>query len=456
MWSLIYKGVNFIKKNPTIIYSFFLIIVVSAIIFFNTYYSVIKFQKNNDTLLHSKAILAEDIFNLSIADEINNENKIQSLIEKIKDKDDEILEINILKPKENKDEFKIIASTDKSKINKSVANDIIFIAWQHPQEGIAYLMSDHSLGRFWEISKTIQSNGKKEGIVTFDMSLSDSDKLINQTIKRMYWVSIASLLIVLLLVVNHTRLFKYAVRVTKLEEVDKMKDDFISMASHELKMPLTIINGYAELLKDSLEKKSSEKNTSEFKERLKHLKNIKIASKRLRELVEDILDVSRIEQGKLKINLEKVNLSEILNEVMEQFQIDASKKKISLKLKNNLNNELWIKADEARVKQILVNLVGNAIKYTPQGSVTVKTEIDKDFIKIVVKDTGIGMSAQEMKNLFKKFYRIKNKKTEAINGTGLGLWISKELALKMKGDLTVESMSGVGSQFILTLPKFKE
>ncbi len=447
------KGIKFIRQNPTIIYSLFLIVAVSVIIFLNTYYSVIKFQENNDTLLHSKAILSEDILNLAILNDLDNPSEIEKLIQKIKEKDSEILEITILQPSDNKEKFSVIASTDKEKINKKTVDDINFIAWYHP-EGVARLQSG-PMGRYWEVSKIIGDIKNKKGLIVFDLSLKDSDMLINQTIQRMYWVTILSLLVVLLLIANHTRLFKYILKAAKLEEVDRMKDDFISMASHELRMPLTIINGYAEMLEDSLNKKQEDKKQAEYQERIHQLKNIKIASKRLSELVNDILDVSRIEQGKLTIKTEKININNLIQEVLEQFAIKANEKNLKLEF-DEKQNQLWVKADPKKVKQILINLVGNAIKYTQQGKVSILTEESKNFVKIIVKDTGIGMSAQAMKNLFSKFYRIKNDKTEGISGTGLGLWISRELARKMKGDLEVESMEGVGSQFILKLPKIKE
>jgi signal transduction histidine kinase len=166
--------------------------------------------------------------------------------------------------------------------------------------------------------------------------------------------------------------------------------------------------------------------------------------------VEDLLDVSRIEQNRLPINCVSLNVETIVLEIVDEMK---SLLKPDLILKNSLKDISSVSADSERMKQILVNLISNAIKYTPKGNVEILSKEDDKFVYLTVSDTGIGLSAENMKNLFSKFYRVKNEKTEKISGTGLGLWISREIARKMGGDIEVESIENVGSHFTLKLKK---
>lgn len=446
---LIKKGFEFARKNPTIFYSLLLIVAVTSVIFFNTYYSLEKFEKNTDALLQNKAVLAEDIFHSLAADFFDNQELLQKKIEEIKSKDSEIKEITILIPAENKEKFTISASTSKDNIGKEAENRVNFIAW-HEDSGIAFLDSDGK-ERFWNISKVVKNdNGEKLGITVFILSLAENDKFIEETIGRVYLVAILSLLIILLLIANHARLFKYALKLAKLEEVDKMKDDFVSMASHELKTPLTAIRGYADLINGELERKDGlDKGAAS-----RYLKNISSSAERLDDLVTDILEVSKIEQNRLPIEAREVGeLPRIMEEIAEEMKINAQNK--GLQLEYARKKIPPVLADPERIKQILINLVGNAIKYTPKGKVEIQAKEKGNYVLITVADTGMGISLENMKNLFSKFYRIRTKETANIAGTGLGLWISKELALKMEGDLTAESIEGVGSHFTLKLKKAK-
>lgn len=172
---------------------------------------------------------------------------------------------------------------------------------------------------------------------------------------------------------------------------------------------------------------------------------------RLNNLVEDILNVSRLEQNRLPITLENIDLDTLLSKIVSQFALEA--KQHGLALSYEAVRLPQVRGDIDRVTQIIVNMLSNAIKYTPAGSVRVLTKETDDAILVTVADTGLGISAEGMKSLFSKFYRVKTEKTVKISGTGLGLWISREIARKMDGDITVESIEGVGSHFTLHLKK---
>ena len=443
------KGIDFTKKNPTILYSLFLIIAVTAVIFWSAYYSLSKFQKNTDELLQSKAVVADDIFGIMAVNYIEDKELIQKSIDKIKEKDSEIKDISVFLPEEDGENFSLFASSSDIK-ELEINNDLLRITFGS-DNGMAILGGDLE-GRYWDVAKIIRGeDGRRIGIVSMQMSLSDHDNFVKNTIRQVYVVSLVSLIIVLFLVGNHARLFKYALRVTKLEEVDQMKDDFISMASHELRAPLTAIGGYIDLLKGNSEKKELTKQ--ELADNKHYLKNIGVSVFRLDDLVNDVLEVSRIEQNRLPVKNENIDISDVINKSVDQMKVSADQKK--LKIKDESKKPLNVYADSEKVKQILVNLLSNAIKYTPSGHINVKTKEDSKFIYITIADTGLGIPADNLENLFSKFYRVQTNETKKILGTGLGLWISKELAKKMKGDLYAESIEGVGSHFTLKLKKAK-
>lgn len=443
------KGVKFVQKNPTILYSLALIVVMTGLILFNAYFSLNKFQNYSDKTLQGKAVLVEDVFRILAGDVLQDKEKMQTKINAIKKEDEELRSIVVMVPAENRDEFEIIAATDEEKIGTKTSEMLPLFAWKNESRGSAIVLSDEN-GRFLNVTKALSDEtGKKNGLLSINLSLNKEDEFLASIITQVYIAAICSVFIVLLLILNHVRLLGYAIKAAKLEEIDKMKDDFISMASHELKSPLTAIRGYAELLGDCLNTQDEEK----IKEQKRYLTNIDSLTVRLRDLVEDVLEVSKIEQNRLPMTKENLNLLETINEAVNETAVMAQEKK--LVLKNNVTQVSLVNADKKMVKQILVNLLGNGIKYTPKGGVEVSGKEDDDFVFITVADTGLGISAEGLKNLFTKFYRVKTDDTVKISGTGLGLWISRELALKMGGDLSAESIEGVGSHFTLKLKKAK-
>lgn len=441
--------INFIKKNPAVIYSLVLIAAVTGALILNTYYSLTKFQEGVDYLVQKKAVLGEDIFRVLAADLLDDRDLLQKKITAIKNQDSEVRQISVLVPAKDGDKFNVIASSDSAQIGQENEESLNSVAWSVDQ-GFAKLGLDRE-GRYWEVTKVIKDgNNRGIGLVSFQLSLDEYDKLMAAVVRQVYVFSLVSLLVVLLLIANHMRLFGYAVRATKLEEVDKMKDDFISMASHELRTPITALKGYLELIKDG---ESKREGAPADPETGRYLSNMEISLSRLNDLVEDILEVSRLNQNRLPINLQKVDISEIVSGLADEMKILAEKKGLELVYGREKISEVL--ADPERVKQILVNLLGNAVKYSQKGKVEIKTKEDAKNVFLTVADTGLGISAEAVKNLFTKFYRVQTDQTKSIPGTGLGLWISREIALKMGGDLSVESIEEVGSHFTLRLKKVK-
>ena len=436
-----------------------LIFVVIGALFLNSYVISTRFQENLDKTLRTKAVLAEDIIGVVaqdyFADLSQNTTLLEEKITDIQKKDPEIVEMSVYGPNAVSNNYTPLISAknastdepDKPEVEKITQNAIKFSS--SVEDAFAYVSSS-SGNRYWNVVKAVRAkDGTVEGVLRLKLSLAENDTLVGKIILQVYLLSIGAMLIVLMLVLNHIRLFAFELRAKKLEEIDKMKDDFISMASHELKSPLTAIRGYAELLTDTLEAREGLPDNKI--QQKKYLKNIDISVNRLRTLVEDLLDVSRIEQNRLPIALEELDLVKIVLDIADEMTVLANEK--GLELKKAVPDALSVAADPERLKQIVVNLLSNAIKYTPSGSVEIQIKEDKENVLLTVADTGLGISAEDMKKLFSKFYRVKTQQTAEISGTGLGLWIAREIAQKMGGDLKVESIEGVGSHFTLVLKK---
>jgi PAS domain S-box-containing protein len=232
----------------------------------------------------------------------------------------------------------------------------------------------------------------------------------------------------------------------RLEELDKMKSDFVSNVSHELRTPLTSIKGSVDNMLDGLTGSLNEKQ-------VRYLTRIKSNTDRLARLINDLLDLSRIESGRVEVRSTTLSLSALAEEVAEHMNSLAAQKLIRIEVPSP-DYQVTVWADRDKVTQVLMNLIGNAIKFTPQtGKVTVAVEKNSDdYVQISVDDTGPGILPEEKNKIFSKFYQVDNIEKEKPKGSGLGLAISKALVEMQGGKIWVESEVGKGSTFYFTLP----
>ena len=233
----------------------------------------------------------------------------------------------------------------------------------------------------------------------------------------------------------------------KLQELDRLKSMFIASMSHELRTPLNSIIGFTGII---LQEMSGEIN----EEQRKQLTLVKNSGSHLLNLINDVIDISKIEAGKVEITIEEFDLSVLAQEIKDSFAVAVDKK--GLKLSLETPPTLLLESDERRVKQILVNFISNAIKFTDRGEIEIKLVKKDKTAEISVRDTGLGVKKEDMNKLFKDFSRIPIK-DRTIEGTGLGLYLSKKIADLLGGGIKAESEFGKGSIFTLILPlKYKE
>lgn len=230
------------------------------------------------------------------------------------------------------------------------------------------------------------------------------------------------------------------------EQSDRLKSSFLANMSHEVRTPLNSIIGFSELLADPY---FEEEQKNEF------IQNIIMSGNNLLTIISGIMDISKMESGEITIRKSQVNIQKIISTIKEQFSIQTEEKKLELKVTLPDNDiETAILADTDRLRQIFNNIIGNAIKFTENGSIEMGYQTKGKMVEFYVRDTGICIPAEYHELIFERFRQVEFEKTRKYGGNGLGLAISKNLVELMGGRIWFESEEGKGSTFYFTLPTY--
>jgi signal transduction histidine kinase len=248
---------------------------------------------------------------------------------------------------------------------------------------------------------------------------------------------------------QNARLYaEQAATVIQLQELDRLKSGFLANMSHELRTPLNSILGFADVMLMELDGPLTQHMSTD-------LKLIQKNGQHLLHLINDVLDMAKIESGRMNLNPEKFRLHDMLEEVISITSTLASERNISLRIAEDSDRDVMIYADNTRLRQVMINLVNNAIKFTEKGKIEIRAvKQDSATILITVKDTGIGIPPEKLEDVFQEFTQVDTSTTRKVGGTGLGLPISRRLIQMHGGQLWAEStgIPGEGSTFIVELP----
>lgn len=270
----------------------------------------------------------------------------------------------------------------------------------------------------------------------------DESVFYRESYKLLKYQTFFSAIICVIIIVLYTNAYHNNLQAREAAET---KANFLMNMSHEIRTPMNIIIGETEVVKISQSKE----------EMIRHLENLDSATHYLRMLINDILDMSKIDSGKMELQSNAFSIDNMLNDMESTFKSQAGKKNIVLNINNNcIHNNVY--GDELHLKQVLVNLISNAVKFTEKGSITVIAETVKqnkysDIIKFSVKDTGIGIKPENLKRIFKPFEQAEIDISRNFGGTGLGLAISSSLVQMMNGKLEVVSEVNKGSEFTFSI-----
>ncbi|MDR2854417.1 MAG: response regulator [Prevotellaceae bacterium] len=285
--------------------------------------------------------------------------------------------------------------------------------------------------------------------------IAEQNMALRLSTKIGYWVAIAALALAIIFLfftirlINAQRDYRRELerKQKQIEDLLKNREWLMLSISHDIKSPLASIVGTVDLMQQSVSLKKQENN---------HLYNIKNSSKQILELVTNLVDFHKLEQGKITVNASDFAPQQLIDELYQTFQPVAQSKSLQLNLINEIDAAEIYYNDVLRLRQILNNLVSNALKFTSKGAVSISASIDKSSEKaqfiVIVKDTGVGIAKENLSYLFKEFGQIQNTGVPVVDGAGLGLSVSQQLAHLLQGNINVESTLGEGSTFTLQIP----
>jgi signal transduction histidine kinase len=249
--------------------------------------------------------------------------------------------------------------------------------------------------------------------------------------------------------------------ITPTKQVERLKDEFVSVVSHELRTPLTAIKGYTQHLVRRIERRLHKTRSmqrensvavSDLPENhdLRSLNIVQSQTEHLERLVSDLLDLSQVQWGKLQLRPEPFHLADLLVDMVRSVQSGAEQHTISLHIKAN---DTKVIADRARIAQVVGNILDNAVKYSPSGGqVTVRLKQQEGYYQVSISDQGLGISPELFDHIFERFYRVRNTATQQLSGVGLGLYVAKAIIDRHGGRIWLSSNQGTGSTFHFTLP----
>ncbi len=442
-------GTLFIWEHPQLLFTAFVGLMILGSFLLVAFRFAAIAEDAQETLVQVRiGAIMDTMAAFATADVLNDRGSLRAKLEHIMTGNETITDLVVLAPHDNDGvAWRVHAQAGGRgegtviMVHDPAIQHVYRSAWAMPTSSYTTMVM-HEGERTFVTARALRNDaGVVTALAVSRQGMSMADLRIEKQLRSSMMLLFIVITLIMMLFIRHARIVDYATLYRKQREVDELKDSFISMASHELKSPLTVIRGYVEFLKEG---NANEEQRSEY------LRRIDISAGELRQLVDDILDVSRIEMGRLRFAPEYIQPREVLEEVILMFEDSARGKDITLTLAvSDAAYNASIRVDRGRLKQVMVNLVSNAVKYTISGAITVEQNVSGDLVELSVRDSGIGMTADQQKRLFSKFYRIEGKETAGVSGTGLGLWITKYITEHMGGKISVESIKGEGSRFVV-------
>jgi len=465
----------FVRQNPAILYSLALIILLPLILYANTFWTIQSFDEAIMNNIKDQAAINRDMLTMLLSPAFQDKSspdvtKLQQIIDQINavgnegakdsaqnastevNKGQKLENIRVIVKKGL--DYIALAAQNRDILGKpintgpSLNGEVLFsYSWSNATKDWGATIEEDGKKYFRFIKPLLDpATNEVYALITADISIDEVVVKIRNAVFLAYAMLVAAILVSLFLVFQHTRLFSFVALSKTLQAQNKAKDDFIRMATHELRSPVTVINMYMETLKEELAAVTND-------EQKKSIERILISIRNLRDLMSDILEVSHLQQGRTDFKPEKVAPAAAIKEIIEGVRPKAREKGLELSFEGE-NFPYGFNVNLVCFKRIITNLIENSIKYTPAGKIAVslRAEPAKKRVVVIVQDTGLGISAEGQKRLFEQFYRVKTHETEEIPGTGLGLWMSREMARKMGGDIMLESIEHIGSRFFATFP----
>ena len=435
------RGFEHVRSHPQVLFALLLVIVLPLAFLYSGNQFLEAGKTNQEKLQKDRIGMLHDVFAAVIQVSQFNPKIIDSEIDTLAQLNPDISKFRVVQFSNG--QAIPIAALDDSVIG--VPEEVIT-----PYQNAAVRLDESIIFEFyvdntrmWQSFRALSAPDNTLYFIFTETSLQSVDTLLQEKRQSAYLTLVFIYIFVLVIAYWHIRVTDYRYLYKKAEEAIKTKDLFTNMIAHELRAPLTAIRGYASMIQESKQADTEAK---------KHATRISDSAERLLAIVNDLLDVARIQSGKLTVTKNEANISEVVSAVTDELQSLANEKDIKL-TKVGTEKAYFATVDIKRLHQALTNLVSNALKYTKEGAIEISLDENYDQLELRVKDTGMGISAEDQKKLFAPFFRVQNDDVSQITGTGLGMWITKQLIELMGASIGVESIKGVGTHIVVKLPK---
>lgn len=438
----LHSGVEYIQKHPQLLMTLLLMIVIPVAFLVSGQQFLTAARENQERLEKDRVGIIQDMLASFLNATDFNHERIQHELEYLASLNPDITKLRIAKREGSL--IRVVAALDHESINTlldDASAKTYRIGNASPNESFISPLAYEGV-RYWQSFRLVQQESSDDYYIFMETSLAHIDALFASRIRTAYYWLIGLVVFILLLVVRHVRIIDYGYLYRETKKANEMKDLFTNMIAHELRAPLTAMRGYASMIR---EQKQFDESTRV------HATRIEESASRLVLIVSDLLDVARIQSGKLSVANESVPVAEVITGVVEALSVSAKEKGVTI-THEGVHTDVHVLGDEKRLFQAFTNVVSNAIKYTKQGSITIGLEERSDRVEVRIKDTGMGISAENQQKLFAPFFRAEGDAMAGITGTGLGMWITKQLIELMGGSISVESIKGVGTHVVVVLP----
>ncbi len=435
----IQKALRYLKDHPQIFFVLTLILAIPLLFLFSGQQFLEVSRANQERLENERIGLMHDLFvSMVNMTGIENTQLIEQEIKRLATLNPDIVAFRIAKRVQG--DYIPVVALDPTVVGKPDNPRRYQLGFVYEGESLLSNIKTNGV-RYVHGVRQFVYNGDDYFVMT-TTSREGIDAIFAQQRNKALATLVVIYLFLLALAYWHVRLTDYRYLYLQVRKANEMKDLFTNMIAHELRAPLTAIRGYASMIEEAVKDP----------EHQKYAKRVKDSSERLLAIVNDLLDVARIQSGKLSVEHETFDVSEVVIAVTDELRVSAREKNIKLSHTGAIETHL-ASGDRKRLHQALTNLVSNAIKYTPSGAIEITIDEKYTGVEIRVKDTGMGISAEDQKKLFAPFFRVQNDDVSKITGSGLGMWITKQLIELMGAKIAVESIKGVGTHIVLTMPK---
>jgi signal transduction histidine kinase len=432
------RGMHVMRSNSRLLLVGILLFVFPLLFIWITQSFFSTAQSNIVSSEKQKVGVLHDALAISSQDSLKSDILVPQLIARFIEQNDDVTKIRVVEMAA--DGVLIRYSFNESEIDSYVESDELFknLPLANTQEVFIYPAVIDGV-RTWQVFSGVETQGKRLVVFTeHSFQMIDSVMLARQQKSYLGLTGIFLFLIALAYWLN--RQTQWEKQHDTLAKKIVERDLFTNMIAHEFRTPLTAIKGYASFLEESDELSPDNKRFAT---------NVRISAERLVLLVSDFLEVARLQSGKIQISKERIDISEVLQPAVDDLQIVAKNKDLQLVYKTPFE-PIFLKTDKARLTQVVINLVSNAIKYTEFGVIEIECERTVTAVILRIKDSGSGISAEDQKKLFTPFTRVGGVDGQSVPGTGLGMWITQQLLVLLDADIAVESIHAVGTHVIVT------